>query len=98
MCGIYGFVSEKEYSANEILEGLKLLEYRGYDSWGMAVKSGKQIFLEKQIGKIGTAKLKPRQSTLGIGHTRWATHGGVTIANAHPHTDCEKTIAVVHNG
>jgi glucosamine--fructose-6-phosphate aminotransferase (isomerizing) len=98
MCGIYGFVSENNHSANEILEGLKLLEYRGYDSWGVAVRDGKQIFVDKQIGKIGTAKLKPRQSNIGIGHTRWATHGGVTVQNAHPHVDCQKTIAVVHNG
>jgi glucosamine--fructose-6-phosphate aminotransferase (isomerizing) len=98
MCGIFGFVSEKEHSANEILEGLKLLEYRGYDSWGVAVKDGKQIFVDKNIGKIGTAKLKPRESNIGIGHTRWATHGGVTIENAHPHLDCRKNIAVVHNG
>ena len=98
MCGIYGFVSNEEHSANEILEGLKLLEYRGYDSWGVAVKSGKQIFVDKNIGKIGSAKLKPRKSNLGIGHTRWATHGGVTIANAHPHLDCKQNIAVVHNG
>src|ERR1035437_2078382 len=98
MCGIYGFVSEKEHSANEILEGLKLLEYRGYDSWGVAIKLKNTIIVEKNIGKIGNAKLKPRESNIGIGHTRWATHGGVTIANAHPHLDCKKTIAVVHNG
>ena len=98
MCGIFGFVSSKEHSSSEILEGLKLLEYRGYDSWGVAIKLKNTIIVEKNIGKIGTAKLKPRKSTLGIGHTRWATHGGVTIANAHPHTDCKKTIAVVHNG
>jgi len=98
MCGIFGFVSNRDHSANEILEGLKLLEYRGYDSWGVAVKDGSQIFVDKNIGKIGTAKLKPRQSNVGIGHTRWATHGGVTVENAHPHVDCQKTIAVVHNG
>jgi glucosamine--fructose-6-phosphate aminotransferase (isomerizing) len=98
MCGIFGFVSEKNHSANEILEGLKLLEYRGYDSWGVAVKSGKEILVDKNIGKIGNAKLKPRQSNLGIGHTRWATHGGVTIENAHPHLDCKQNVAVVHNG
>jgi glucosamine--fructose-6-phosphate aminotransferase (isomerizing) len=91
-------VSNRDHSANEILEGLKLLEYRGYDSWGVAVKDGSQIFVDKNIGKIGTAKLKPRQSNVGIGHTRWATHGGVTVENAHPHVDCQKTIAVVHNG
>jgi glucosamine--fructose-6-phosphate aminotransferase (isomerizing) len=98
MCGIYGFVSEKNHSAGEILEGLKLLEYRGYDSWGVAVKSGKQIFVDKNIGKIGNAKLKPRESNIGIGHTRWATHGEVTVENAHPHLDCNQNIAVVHNG
>lgn len=91
-------MSNRDHSANEILEGLKLLEYRGYDSWGVAVKDGSQIFVDKNIGKIGTAKLKPRQSNVGIGHTRWATHGGVTVENAHPHVDCQKTIAVVHNG
>jgi glucosamine--fructose-6-phosphate aminotransferase (isomerizing) len=98
MCGIYGFVSNEEHSANEILEGLKLLEYRGYDSWGVAVKDGKQIFVDKNIGKIGSARLKPWKSNLGIGHTRWATHGGVTVKNAHPHLDCKQNIAVVHNG
>jgi glucosamine--fructose-6-phosphate aminotransferase (isomerizing) len=98
MCGIFGFVSENERSANEILEGLKLLEYRGYDSWGVAVKDGKQIYVDKNIGKIGDAKLKPHKSNIGIGHTRWATHGGVTVENAHPHLDCQKNIAVVHNG
>jgi glucosamine--fructose-6-phosphate aminotransferase (isomerizing) len=98
MCGIFGFVSDNKRSANEILEGLKLLEYRGYDSWGVAVKSGKEILVDKNIGKIGNAKLKPRKSNLGIGHTRWATHGGVTIENAHPHLDCKQNVAVVHNG
>jgi glucosamine--fructose-6-phosphate aminotransferase (isomerizing) len=98
MCGIFGFVSDNKRSANEILKGLKLLEYRGYDSWGVAVKSGKEILVDKNIGKIGNAKLKPRQSNLGIGHTRWATHGGVTIENAHPHLDCKQNVAVVHNG
>jgi glucosamine--fructose-6-phosphate aminotransferase (isomerizing) len=98
MCGIYGFVSENEHSANEILEGLKLLEYRGYDSWGVAIKLKNTIVVDRSIGKIGNAKLKPHKSNIGIGHTRWATHGGVTIQNAHPHLDCNKTIAVVHNG
>ena len=98
MCGIFGFVSTKEHSANEILEGLKLLEYRGYDSWGVAVKLNNQISVQKNTGKIGDAKLKPQKSNIGIGHTRWATHGGVTVKNAHPHLDCKRTIAVVHNG
>jgi glutamine---fructose-6-phosphate transaminase (isomerizing) len=110
MCGIFGFVSNKDHSANEILEGLKLLEYRGYDSWGIATKvihsasSGQKskvknyIRVEKNVGKIGNAKLKLRKSNIGIGHTRWATHGGVTVENAHPHLDCQQNIAVVHNG
>lgn len=98
MCGIFGFVGEKERSSSDILEGIRLLEYRGYDSWGIAVKKNKQIEIEKNIGKIGGAKINLGKSKIGIGHTRWATHGGVTIANAHPHLDCSKQIAVLHNG
>ena len=98
MCGIFGFVSENKHQAGEILEGLKLLEYRGYDSWGVAVKIKSQVRVEKNIGKIGKVKLHLPESNIGIGHTRWATHGGVTVKNAHPHLDCQKNIAVVHNG
>lgn len=98
MCGIFGYVGKQNKAADIVFEGLKLLEYRGYDSWGIAVKQGKKLVLEKHVGKIGDAKVNLPQSTLGIGHTRWATHGGVTEKNAHPHLDCTKTIAVVHNG
>lgn len=98
MCGIYGYVGNKQNVAEIVLEGLKLLEYRGYDSWGVAVKQGKKLVYEKHVGKIGEAKVNLPQSSLGIGHTRWATHGGITVVNAHPHLDCTKTIAVVHNG
>jgi len=98
MCGIFGYVGKQNKAADIILEGLKLLEYRGYDSWGIAVKQGKKLVYEKHVGKIGDAKVNLPQSILGIGHTRWATHGGVTVANAHPHLDCAKSIAVVHNG
>ncbi|MFH1833066.1 MAG: glutamine--fructose-6-phosphate transaminase (isomerizing) [Candidatus Levyibacteriota bacterium] len=98
MCGIFGYVGKKDNAADTILEGLKLLEYRGYDSWGVTVKVGKKLEVDKHVGKIGDAKVTLPKSSLGIGHTRWATHGGVTVVNAHPHLDCSKTIAVVHNG
>jgi len=98
MCGIFGYVGKKDTAADLVLSGLKLLEYRGYDSWGIAVKKGKNLAVEKHVGKIGDASVNLPKSSLGIGHTRWATHGGVTVANAHPHLDCTKTIAVIHNG
>lgn len=98
MCGIFGYLGKNETAGEIILEGLKSLEYRGYDSWGIAVKLGKKFEVEKNIGKIGQVKIHLPDSNLGIGHTRWATHGGVTVKNAHPHLDCTKQIAVVHNG
>lgn len=98
MCGIFGYVGQKNNAAQLVLDGLKLLEYRGYDSWGIAVKKGQTLDSEKHVGKIGDAKTILPESSLGIGHTRWATHGGVTEENAHPHLDCTKQIAVVHNG
>lgn len=103
MCGIFGYVGPKNAS-EVVLAGLKRLEYRGYDSWGIAVKAkslklkAKSLAVEKHVGKIGNAKVKLPKSNLGIGHTRWATHGGVTVANAHPHLDCTKTLALMHNG
>ncbi|RLF47986.1 MAG: glutamine--fructose-6-phosphate transaminase (isomerizing) [Thermoplasmata archaeon] len=98
MCGIIGYVGFR--NAREILlEGLKRLDYRGYDSAGVGLISDKLI-VYKEVGEI--KKLEEQvpaiNTTAGIGHTRWATHGGVTKANAHPHTDCKKKIAVVHNG
>src|SRR6185437_97205 len=98
MCGIFGYVGNKTNAAELVLEGLRRLEYRGYDSWGIAVKEKKEIITEKHVGKIGEAKTALPNSSIGIGHTRWATHGGVTVTNAHPHLDCTKQIAVLHNG
>lgn len=108
MCGIFGYVGKEGKTAALILDGLKRLEYRGYDSWGVAVKKTRidgqkaKFIMEKHVGKIGNSalcsQLSALSSSLGIGHTRWATHGGVTVQNAHPHLDCPKTIAVVHNG
>jgi glucosamine--fructose-6-phosphate aminotransferase (isomerizing) len=99
MCGIFGYVSGKENSPKIILGGLKKLEYRGYDSWGVAVISNNKIFVKKKAGKIGSANVDglPKGS-IAFGHTRWATHGGVTNINAHPHFDCGKETAVIHNG
>jgi len=98
MCGIFGYIGTKDLANKIVFDGIKLLEYRGYDSWGVAVKTGGSIEIEKKIGKIGNSKLNLSKSNIGIGHTRWATHGGVTAKNAHPHSDCQKQIAVIHNG
>ncbi len=109
MCGIFGYIGSKKNAAQTVLSGLKLLEYRGYDSWGIAIKpqnlklktQNEKLIIDKHIGKIGKAVIGNKLSVishLAIGHTRWATHGGVTDKNAHPHLDCKKEIAVVHNG
>ncbi|MEI6533344.1 MAG: glutamine--fructose-6-phosphate transaminase (isomerizing) [Candidatus Roizmanbacteria bacterium] len=99
MCGIFAYLGHKPNAGTIILDGLKSLEYRGYDSWGVAIKtSDDKIHLEKHTGKIGNNVFPEIHSFAGIGHTRWATHGGVTENNAHPHTNAKRTIIVVHNG
>ena len=101
MCGIVGYVGPR--SATPLLiEGLKRLEYRGYDSAGVAVQNGHGVETRKAAGKIARLEaalaLRPVDGTFGIAHTRWATHGPPTERNAHPHTDEKADVAVVHNG
>jgi len=99
MCGIFGYIGYKSSASKLVFDGLKSLEYRGYDSWGVAVVSENRIFVKKKAGKIGNANVDNLpEGNLAIGHTRWATHGGVTDINAHPHLDCKGAIAVIHNG
>ncbi len=101
MCGIFGYVGSKE-AVPFIIEGLKKLEYRGYDSAGVATLDNNKLFISKSVGKIAELEAllakKPIGGGIGIGHTRWATHGRPSDENSHPHEDCKGEIAVVHNG
>jgi glutamine---fructose-6-phosphate transaminase (isomerizing) len=101
MCGIVGYVGPRS-AVSVLVPGLRRLEYRGYDSAGIATIAGTSLDVRKATGKIAEleARLAPGWPTgqLGIGHTRWATHGRPSNANAHPHTDCHGRIALVHNG
>jgi glucosamine--fructose-6-phosphate aminotransferase (isomerizing) len=101
MCSIIGIIS-KNVVAPALVDSLKRMEYRGYDSVGVATLSNEGISVKKGIGKVnqvnGSLNLADMEGFVGIGHTRWATHGGVTDSNAHPHPCCTNQIAVVHNG
>ena len=101
MCGLVGYVGRRQ-ATNILLESLKRLEYRGYDSAGIVVQNGHGLAWEKRAGKIDVLEAGVRRRSLhgrvGLGHTRWATHGGVTTPNAHPHFSCDGKIGVVHNG
>jgi glucosamine--fructose-6-phosphate aminotransferase (isomerizing) len=101
VCGIIGYVGEKQ-ALEVVIEGLRRLEYRGYDSAGIAVIHDGAVIVERKAGKLGNLEKQlagtELRGTTGMGHTRWATHGGPTDRNAHPHHDCTTALAVVHNG
>jgi len=101
MCGIVGYTGPRQ-AAQLLLDGLRRLEYRGYDSAGLALVRDGQIEVHKTPGKISVLEQelgsRPPLGTTGIAHTRWATHGAPNVVNAHPHTDCGGTVALVHNG
>ena len=101
MCSIIGLASSTEASAL-VVKGLRRMEYRGYDSAGVATFDGQNIVVRKGVGKVGEVNsflgLDSLSGQIAIGHTRWATHGGVTDSNAHPHLSSSGRVAIVHNG
>src|SRR3989344_2252832 len=101
MCGIIGYVGNRN-AAPIIVDSLKKLEYRGYDSAGIATINSGKISIKKDAGYINdiekNLKLSNLGGNIGIGHTRWATHGAPNMVNAHPHTSCDGNIALIHNG
>ena len=102
MCGIFGSVLKKGNAVHLITDGLKKLEYRGYDSIGVAVLNEGQLSVRKDMGRIEEVverlKIHEMKGSIGVGHTRWATHGAPSMINAHPHTDSQGKIALIHNG
>lgn len=99
MCGIFGYIGSDSDASQKVFRGLIDIEYRGYDSWGVAYwkMEGGKWKVEKEIGFLPSSFKFPA-SNISIGHTRWATHGGVTVENAHPHLSCDGKLALVHNG
>src|SRR5438477_3846846 len=104
MCGIVGYVGSREV-ASILVDGLKRLEYRGYDSCGVAIMNGGKPHVIRSVGRIGALEEKLKDTNpanepvkCGIGHTRWATHGRPSEINSHPHVDCSGRFYVAHNG
>ena len=101
VCSIIGYKGTS-YAAPLLVESLKKMEYRGYDSVGIATLDNGNILVKKGVGKVAQVSksldFQKMPGQIGIGHTRWATHGGITDTNAHPHEACTSEIAVVHNG
>lgn len=97
MCGIFACIGT-DSAFTKTISGLKKLDYRGYDSWGIAYPHAKKLTTTKHLGSVTSPKHTPANSNTAIGHTRWATHGGVTTKNTHPHLDCTHRLAIVHNG
>ena len=98
MCGVFGYVGQSTPVVPLVANALRIMEYRGYDSWGIGWDQGAHVELIKQTGRVPLQLAHDASASIAIGHTRWATHGGVTDENAHPHTDSSNQIAVVHNG
>ena len=93
MCGIVGYLGNKKKTVDVLLSGLKKLEYRGYDSAGIAILGKEKVYSQKNVGKVVELKKNTDQNfkgNLGIAHTRWATHGKPSVKNSHPHHDCRK--------
>ena len=101
MCSIIGYIGSND-AAPILVRALEKMEYRGYDSVGIATKTKNEINIKKGVGKVAEVKtnenLQQMAGKIGIGHTRWATHGGVTKQNAHPHYSNSSNVAIVHNG
>ncbi len=98
MCGIIGYWSVDKDAFPILFKSLSSLEYRGYDSFGFATLSNNNLSVQRAVGRISDSKCLPMSGSIGVGHTRWATHGGVSERNSHPHRDCSLRFAVAHNG